>query len=1499
MKNNHILFTGIVLLGLFSLFFWKKTASQKAQTPPVTQRSPLPRVSPLVYSHPSLTALERVSASEEVLTSFFSQLTSSLPDDEILFPFTSEESALRVLENVASNGRRTVRLKGKEFSGSVDYRYGEEIKLEGYFLNHKNPNRSYTVEGTTLQPILKKALESDIICSALPYWEEPLAAPSADEPLSAPALINTKPDAPAVIYLDFDGETVNPGDNNATSWNSGNEIVVAASAQSDSNIEQICREVAEDFSPWNITVTNDLSVFQAVSPQQRIRVIITPTSDWYGSAGGVAFLNSFDDTTDTPCWVFNTGRNGITEATSHEIGHTLGLYHDGRSTPAEEYYAGHGSGTTGWAPIMGVGYSRNLVQWSKGEYAEANNTQDDLADIEEHLIEAESPSNPLSGYQVDTAGDNIAEAAVLGITGGTAVSQSGIIEKTEDVDYYVFTSGAGSINFSFNANPDEPNLDIQARLLDSGGNVISTNNPESDIDASISATVSAGAYYLAVEGVGKGDVLGTGYSDYGSLGQYTITGTVIDSGGLTPPPVAVLSGITDPALLTTTHTFQVTYQVPNGGSATDILKDSLGNGDLSVEDPSGGTLSVTFLSASPAGVDASPLIATYRVDAPGGDWEVTDAGTYTIKVNSSEINDDEGAYVTASTLGTFYVDGDPPLATLDETKPANIGSGNKQFSITFTDAHDILLSSLNTGSITVSGPGGYAETATFLSATPNSNSTSITATYEVSPPSGTWNIADVGTYEIGLNAGVVSDIGGALMPAETLGSFTVLTTFWLADLDSDPGFSLEGDWAFGVPSGSNNPTSGKTGSNVLATNLSGNYANNQDPTIYATSPTLSTLGYSDVYFSFEKWLGIENSRWDKAYVEYSLDDGASWTVLWENTNTASFQETAWTNECYPLPGADNITTLKVRFGLNSDTSVTYTGWNLDDIALSGVSLGNQAPMVSLDSPIPSAGNKVNLPADVGLIIETSAIDDTLEESALTYIWSQSAGTGTATFSDASSPDPFVTFSEADQYTLNLNVSDGELSTDLSLTVHTGVTSTSPAAPVTTGGIIHYALDEAIGATQASDSFTTDGSNTGSHVGSPTLGEAGVRDSAYRLDGIDDSITIPNSADINTQSHQLRTVALWFKPESLSGRQCIFEEGGATRGLNIYLDGDSLYIGGWNNGENGWNETWLSTKLSDTAWHHVAFILDAPDNATSTTGFKFFLNGLLISEGDGGEINSHTDGIAIGAVNGVTKYHDGDSTASDYFTGHVDDFLLYNRALDASEIAALSGENIGPHISFTSPVTAETSPYLISKAVTDDGFGNTTLSNTGWSAVSTTASSAAGINGDEITFPEAGTYVFRITADDTLIKTFRDLTLIYEGKTPYELWIESFTGYSAPDIDFDKDGVPNLVEFASGGDPTDNSTPLPFTETQRGSDIDGNYVLVTIHQRKTASADGLSYTLQYCSDLIPTSWSSEGVSADGPPVSVDATYEAVTYRIDLGTDPHPDEFFTRYGVELGE
>ena len=52
-------------------------------------------------------------------------------------------------------------------------------------------------------------------------------------------------------------------------------------------------------------------------------------------------------------------------AASHEVGHNLGLGHDGRVNPTEEYYRGTRDGTaTSWAPIMGKQRRRTLTSAS-------------------------------------------------------------------------------------------------------------------------------------------------------------------------------------------------------------------------------------------------------------------------------------------------------------------------------------------------------------------------------------------------------------------------------------------------------------------------------------------------------------------------------------------------------------------------------------------------------------------------------------------------------------------------------------------------------------------------------------------------------------------------------------------------------------------------------------------------------------------------------------------------------------------------------------------------------------------------------------------------------------------------------------------------------------------------------------------------------------------------------------------------------------------------------
>ena len=441
-------------------------------------------------------------------------------------------------------------------------------------------------------------------------------------------LLHSNPLATKTIYLDFNGHILPANTGWTNSYNAGNAINAPAWSMDADNttfsdtelarIQAIWQRVAEDFAPFNVDVTTDyrgedyLTRSSSSDQVYGMRALISPISSYVGGYGGIAYVGVFGNVGDSykPALIFpeNLGPNGekyVAEAISHEVGHTLGLNHDGTAT--QGYYTGQGSGATGWAPIMGVGYYQELSQWSKGEYSGANNKEDDLSIIA-------GTSNGF-GYGADDAGNNAQTLNDLGLLGKNAlntslldVSQFGIIEKTSDQDWFRFTTGAGAINLTiqsmtkawintsgnFSAEyltqpTGATNLDIWAGIYGADGTtLIAQSNPTDLLSASFTNLfLNAGTYYVAIDGVGKGDPITTGYSDYGSLGQYAITGTIIGN-GFTVTPIA--------GLITTeaggTASFTVVLNTAPTADVTILLSSS--NLNEGVTDKS----SLTFNSAN-------------------------------------------------------------------------------------------------------------------------------------------------------------------------------------------------------------------------------------------------------------------------------------------------------------------------------------------------------------------------------------------------------------------------------------------------------------------------------------------------------------------------------------------------------------------------------------------------------------------------------------------------------------------------------------------------------------------------------------------------------------------------------------------------------------------------------------------------------------------------------------------------------------------------------------
>ena len=159
-----------------------------------------------------------------------------------------------------------------------------------------------------------------------------------------------------VLLLDVDGHLVT-----GTSWNSNGDFYVDPSGLSNEEVQIVLSGIRSAFSPFSLMVTTDESIYEAADPSNRQREIITPTYQWFGAAGGVAFLNSFGTaigSTGQPCFVFSSllayRTKDIIFAGAHEAGHTLGLFHAAD-------YCGQAYSTGPW--FMGGNYQQLSYGW--------------------------------------------------------------------------------------------------------------------------------------------------------------------------------------------------------------------------------------------------------------------------------------------------------------------------------------------------------------------------------------------------------------------------------------------------------------------------------------------------------------------------------------------------------------------------------------------------------------------------------------------------------------------------------------------------------------------------------------------------------------------------------------------------------------------------------------------------------------------------------------------------------------------------------------------------------------------------------------------------------------------------------------------------------------------------------------------------------------------------------------------------------------------------------
>jgi len=221
-------------------------------------------------------------------------------------------------------------------------------------------------------------------------------------------------------------------------------------------------------------------------------------------------------------------------------------------------------------------------------------------------------------------------------------------------------------------------LDVLLELYDASGQLVTSANPIDQLSASFSVSVDAGIYYLHVSGVGTGDPT-TGYSDYGSIGSYRLSGSFAESNETFPSYLAISALDADRSegnSGTTAFTFTIQRSGNISGSATvDYLV--IGN-EAAGRDFAGGSLPAGSVSFA-AGESAKTITVSVQ-----GDTAIESDESFTVSL----VNPSVGAeIITNSAQGTIRNDDQPGiLVSPTSGLTTSESGGTASFSVVLTHA---------------------------------------------------------------------------------------------------------------------------------------------------------------------------------------------------------------------------------------------------------------------------------------------------------------------------------------------------------------------------------------------------------------------------------------------------------------------------------------------------------------------------------------------------------------------------------------------------------------------------------------------------------------------------------------------------------------------------------------------------------------------------------------------------------------------------------------------
>lgn len=427
-------------------------------------------------------------------------------------------------------------------------------------------------------------------------------------------------------------------------------------------------------------------------------------------------------------------------------------------------------------------------------------------------------------------------------------------------------------------------------------------------------------------------------------------------------------------------------------------------------------------------------------------------------------------------------------------------------------------------------------------------------------------------------------------------------TIYNADFSNSTGVN---NWAFS----SNNITNGEwTNGNdaTYATGATGNYIYskryttqyNNNTSITATSPTISSIGYSTLNLSVKVRYDTESGN-DGINIQYSLNDGSTWSVLGtesngfyndtdvdgiaNNTDGWSGNSSGWTTKTINLTNIstafNNNANLKFRINFGSNNSIQGVGVAFDNIVVTGI----------LDTPeIDVKGNNVSIPSGS---TTTSVTNHTLFSE--TDAVSTSISTRTFTISNSAN--------------VNLNLTGNPkivLSNPTNFTVTTA--DASIISPITSGGSTSFIIQFS-SITAGTFTSTVTISNNDSDEGSYTFTISGtaIAALAYAPGGVNGDLKVWLRSDIGAGSTNGQSVTSWGNqgrhnnPTAISGREPKYRDDAAYNiNFNPVIDFNNATNGGLDASFSASGQQYMSA--TDGFYTQDIFLVVIPDMTVSST-----------------------------------------------------------------------------------------------------------------------------------------------------------------------------------------------------------------------------------------------------------------------------------------------------------